>query len=69
MCTMLLQARTMEMMYSLISKALNEQGLLGQYHPRDYLTFVTLGNRCAFHSRRTKMETLHWFKYSGLSSM
>ena len=36
----------MEMMYSLISKALNEQGLLGQQHPRDYLTFFCLGNRC-----------------------
>ncbi|GAQ78336.1 phospholipase D [Klebsormidium nitens] len=39
------QARTMEMMYSLISKALKEQGLLGEQHPRDYLTFFCLGNR------------------------
>jgi hypothetical protein len=44
----------MEMMYSLISKALNEQGLLGQQHPRDYLTFVTLGNRCAVYTPNEK---------------
>ena len=37
----------MEMMYSLISKALQEQGLLGEQHPRDYLTFFCLGNRWA----------------------
>lgn len=39
------QRRTMEMMYTDISKALERKGLSDGFHPRDYLTFLCLGNR------------------------
>ncbi|CAN6452106.1 unnamed protein product [Victoria cruziana] len=39
------QRRTMEMMYDMIYRALEEVGLENTYHPRDYLTFFCLGNR------------------------
>ncbi|CAN6480345.1 unnamed protein product [Victoria cruziana] len=39
------QSKTMQMMYEIIFKALEEVGLENMYHPRDYLTFFCLGNR------------------------
>ena len=40
-----LKTQTMEMMYLLIAKALEETGLDKVYHPTDYLSFFCLGNR------------------------
>ncbi|XP_031403154.1 phospholipase D alpha 1-like isoform X2 [Punica granatum] len=39
------QRRTMEMMYTDISKVLQRKGMLDRTHPTDYLTFLCLGNR------------------------
>ncbi|KAL5206250.1 hypothetical protein ABZP36_034459 [Zizania latifolia] len=36
---------TMEMMYGIVMKAIDDAGLLGQAHPCDYLNFFCLGNR------------------------
>nr|CAB3502214.1 unnamed protein product [Digitaria exilis] len=36
---------TMQMMYEIIYKALEEVGLSGKYEPQDYLNFFCLGNR------------------------
>jgi phospholipase D1/2 len=35
----------MEMMYTIIAKAIEEAGLKGKAHPCDYLNFFCLGNR------------------------
>lgn len=40
-----LQSRTMQMMYEMIYKALEEVGLHKTYEPQDYLNFFCLGNR------------------------
>lgn len=42
---LLLQRKTMEMMYDTIYKALKEVGLDNKYEPQDYLNFFCLGNR------------------------
>ncbi|XP_047329160.1 phospholipase D beta 1-like [Impatiens glandulifera] len=39
------QNKTMQMMYDVIYKALQEVGLDNQYEPQDYLNFFCLGNR------------------------
>ncbi|KAL6348785.1 hypothetical protein AAG906_033441 [Vitis piasezkii] len=39
------QHKTMQMMYEMVYKALQEVGLENQYHPQDYLNFFCLGNR------------------------
>jgi len=39
------QFRTMKMMYDKIHRFLFDEGLLGQVHPCDYLSFFCLGNR------------------------
>ncbi|XP_038904877.1 phospholipase D beta 1-like [Benincasa hispida] len=39
------QSRTMQMMYEMIYKALEEVGLHKTYEPQDYLNFFCLGNR------------------------
>ncbi|KAF8772740.1 hypothetical protein HU200_005443 [Digitaria exilis] len=39
------QKETMQMMYEIIYKALEEVGLSGKYEPQDYLNFFCLGNR------------------------
>ncbi|MQM13807.1 hypothetical protein Taro_046734 [Colocasia esculenta] len=36
---------TMEMMYEMVTKAIDEAGLRGRAHPCDYLNFFCLGNR------------------------
>ncbi|KAF3339129.1 phospholipase D alpha 1-like protein [Carex littledalei] len=36
---------TMEMMYGIVAKAIEEAGLIGKAHPCDYLNFFCLGNR------------------------
>lgn len=36
---------TMEMMYGIVAKAIEEAGLVGRAHPCDYLNFFCLGNR------------------------
>ncbi|KAF3339126.1 phospholipase D alpha 1-like protein [Carex littledalei] len=36
---------TMEMMYEIVAKAIEEAGLKGKAHPSDYLNFFCLGNR------------------------
>jgi hypothetical protein len=40
-----LQKKTMQMMYEIIYRALQEMGLDGKYEPQDYLNFFCLGNR------------------------
>lgn len=45
MAYLLLQNKTMQMMYEIIYKALKEVGLEDQYEPQDYLNFFCLGNR------------------------
>lgn len=42
---LLLQHKTMQMMYEMIYKALKEVGLDNKYCPQDYLNFFCLGNR------------------------
>ncbi|KAJ1289710.1 hypothetical protein BS78_02G185300 [Paspalum vaginatum] len=37
--------RTVEMMYGVVAKAIDDAGLRGQAHPCDYLNFFCLGNR------------------------
>ncbi|CAD6219250.1 unnamed protein product [Miscanthus lutarioriparius] len=37
--------RTVEMMYGIVAKAIDDAGLRGQAHPCDYLNFFCLGNR------------------------
>jgi phospholipase D1/2 len=37
--------RTVEMMYGVVAKAIEDAGLRGQAHPCDYLNFFCLGNR------------------------
>lgn len=39
------QSQTMQMMYKVVAKALQDAGLSESYHPRDYLNFYCLGNR------------------------
>ncbi|KAM0827414.1 hypothetical protein ACQ4PT_068228 [Festuca glaucescens] len=39
------QKKTMQMMYEIIYRALQEMGLDGKYEPQDYLNFFCLGNR------------------------
>ncbi|XP_064983700.1 phospholipase D alpha 1-like [Musa acuminata AAA Group] len=36
---------TMEMMYSIVAKAIEDKGLVGKVNPGDYLNFFCLGNR------------------------
>ena len=36
---------TMQMMYKVVAKALQDAGLSKSYHPRDYLIFYRLGNQ------------------------
>ncbi|KAM0867230.1 hypothetical protein ACQ4PT_042114 [Festuca glaucescens] len=40
-----IQKKTMQMMYEIIYRALQEMGLDGKYEPQDYLNFFCLGNR------------------------
>jgi len=40
-----MQHNTMQMMYEIIYKALEEVGLEKKYEPQDYLNFFCLGNR------------------------
>lgn len=39
------QSQTMQMMYKVVAKALQDSGLSKSYHPQDYLNFYCLGNR------------------------
>ena len=39
------QYKTMQMMYEIIYKALEETGMDGKYEPQDFLNFFCLGNR------------------------
>lgn len=45
MLSLIVQHKTMQMMYEMVYKALQEVGLENQYHPQDYLNFFCLGNR------------------------
>jgi phospholipase D1/2 len=40
-----MQKKTMQMMYEIIYRALQEMGLDDKYEPQDYLNFFCLGNR------------------------
>eukprot|EP00249_Psilotum_nudum_P022037 c28350_g2_i1 orf=854-3484(+) len=39
------QGQTLEMMYTIVAQALEEENMLGEFHPTDYLNFFCLGNR------------------------
>ncbi|KAG9453180.1 hypothetical protein H6P81_006084 [Aristolochia fimbriata] len=51
------QNKTMQMMYEIIYKALEEAGLEKQYEPQDYLNFFCLGNREGFDGNEASCES------------
>ncbi|XP_058187542.1 phospholipase D beta 1-like [Rhododendron vialii] len=50
------QYNTMQMMYGMIYKALEEEGLEKEYEPQDYLNFFCLGNREAEDGEDTTLD-------------
>ncbi|KAH7848168.1 hypothetical protein Vadar_034588 [Vaccinium darrowii] len=50
------QYNTMQMMYEVIYKALEEEGLENNYEPQDYLNFFCLGNREAEYRQETTLD-------------
>ncbi|KAL6180627.1 hypothetical protein ACLB2K_047288 [Fragaria x ananassa] len=47
------QGQTMEMMYKIVTNALEEAGLTDQNHPQDYLNFYCLGKREPLTTKRS----------------